>query len=109
MQKRLILIIILSSSLMLNPGALLTLAFKKMLYDNSRKMGEKGFISPEIFIHFFIISDSNLTRTPMLTLKLSPNRTQTLISTLKRQMKKARMISSHFCLILFNLKIVCEI
>ena len=31
----------LSNSLMLNPGALLTLAFKKMmLYDNSRKMGD---------------------------------------------------------------------
>ena len=34
--------IILSNSLMLNHGALLTLAFKKMLYDNhnSRKMGD---------------------------------------------------------------------
>ena len=57
---------ILSNSLMLNPGALLTLAFKKILYDNSCKMGEKGFISPKIFIYFFINSDSNLTRTPML-------------------------------------------
>ena len=70
MQKRLILIIILSNSLMLNPGALLTLAFKKMQYDNSRKMGKKGFISPEIFIYFSINSDSNLTQTQMLTLKL---------------------------------------
>ena len=48
---------------MLNPGALLTLAFKKMLYDNSHKMGKEGFISPEIFISFFINSDSNLTQT----------------------------------------------
>ena len=38
MLKRLILIIILSNSLMLS-GAVLTLAFKKMLYDNSRKIG----------------------------------------------------------------------
>ena len=68
---------------MLNPGTLLTLAFKKMLYDNSRKMGEEGFISPEIFINFSLNSDSNLTRTHMLILKLSPNRTltQTLILT----------------------------
>ena len=109
MQKRLILIIILSNSLMLNPGALLTLAFKKWLYDNSRKMGEEGFISPEIFIYFSINSDSNLTRTPMLTLKLSPNRTLTLILTLKKQMKKAQMNISHFCFILFNLKIFGEI
>ena len=96
---------------MLNPGALLTLAFKKMLYDNSRKMGEEGFISPEIFIYFSINSDSNLTRTPMLTLKLSPNRTLTLtlILTPKKQMKKARMNISHFCFILFNLKIFGEI
>ena len=61
MQKRLILIIILSNSLMLNPGALFTLAFKKMLY--LRKMGRKGFISSEIFIYFFINSHSNLTQT----------------------------------------------
>ena len=103
MQKRLILIIILSNSLMLNPGALLTLAFKKMLYDNSRKMGEEGFISPEIFIYFSFNSDSNLTRTHILTLKLYPNRTltQTLILTLKQQMKKARMKIYHFCFILF--------
>ena len=89
MQKRLILIIILSNSLMLNPGALLTLAFKKMLYDNSRKMGEEGFISLEIFIYFSINSDSNLTRTPMLTLKLSPNRTLTLILTPKKANEKS--------------------
>ena len=62
---------------MLNPGALLTLAFEKMLYDNLRKMGKEGFISPEIFIYFFINSDSNLTQTRMLTLKLFPNRTLT--------------------------------
>ena len=89
MQKRLILIIILSNSLMLNPGALLTLAFKKMLYDNSRKMGEEGFISLEIFIYFSINSDSNLTRTPMLPLKLSPNRTLTLILTPKKANEKS--------------------
>ena len=67
---------------MLNPGALLTLAFKKMLYDNSRKMGNESFISLEIFIHFFINSDSNLTQTQILTLKLYPNQTltQTLIT-----------------------------
>ena len=111
MQKRLILIIILSNSLMLNPGALRTLAFKKMLYENSFKMGKEGFISPEIFIYFSINSDSNLTQTQMLTLKLSPNRTltQTLILTLKKQIKKARMNISHFCFILFNLKIFGEI
>ena len=38
MLKRLILIIK-SNNLMLNPRMLLTLAFKKMLYDNSRKTG----------------------------------------------------------------------
>ena len=58
---------------MLNPGALLTLAIKKMLHDNSRKMGMEGCISPEIFIYFFINSNSNLIQTQMLTLKLSPN------------------------------------
>ena len=73
MLKRLILIIILLNSSMLSPGALLTLAFKKMQYDNSRKMGKEGFISPEIFIYFFINSDLNLTQTQMLTLKPSPN------------------------------------
>ena len=62
---------------MLNPGALLALAFEKMLYDNSRKMGKEGFISLEIFIYFFINSDSNLTQTQMLTLKLFPNLTLT--------------------------------
>ena len=111
MQKRLILIISLLNSLMLNPGALLTLAFKKMLYDNSCKMDEEGFISPEICIYFFINFDSNLTRTPMLTLKLSPNRTLTLtlILTPKKALKKARMNISHFYFILFNLKIFGEI
>ena len=74
---------------MLNPGTLLTLAFKKMLHDNSRKMGKEGFISPEIFIYFSINSDSNLTRTPMLTLKLFPNRTLTLILTLKKENGKS--------------------
>ena len=37
----------------------------------------EGFISPEIFIYFFVNSDSNLTQTQMLTLKLFPNRTLT--------------------------------
>ena len=46
---------ILSNSLMLNPGALLTLSFEKMLYDNLRKMGKEGFISAEIFIYFLLI------------------------------------------------------
>ena len=80
MLKRLILINILSNSSMLNPGALLTLAFKKMLYDNSRKMSKEGSILREIFIYFFINSDSNVTQTQVLTLKLSLNRilTQTL-------------------------------
>ena len=43
----------------------------------------------------------------MLTLKLSPNRT--LILTPKKANKKARMNISHFCIILFNLKIFGEI
>ena len=63
------------------------LAFKKMLYDNSRKMGKKGFISPKIFIYFFINSDSNLTLTQMLTLKLSPNRTLNQIPNLNPNLK----------------------
>ena len=37
----------------------------------------EGFISPEILIYFFSNSDSNLTQTQMLTLKLFPNRTLT--------------------------------
>ena len=37
----------------------------------------EDFISPEIFIQFFINSNSNLTQTQMLTLKLFPNRTLT--------------------------------
>ena len=41
-------------------------------------MRKEGFISPEIFVYFFINSDSSLTQTQMLTLKLSPNRTLTL-------------------------------
>ena len=53
------------------------LAFKKMLYENSRKMSKEGFISREIFILFFINSDSNVTQTQVLTLKLSLNRTLT--------------------------------
>ena len=46
--KRFILIIIFLNSLMLNPGALLTLAFKKMLYDNSRKMGNPVSPAPAL-------------------------------------------------------------
>ena len=80
---------------MLNPGALLTLAFEKMLYDNSRKMGKKGFISPEIFTYFFINSDSNLILTQMLTLKLfpksnpNPNPNLNLILTPKKANEKS--------------------
>ena len=33
---------------MLNPGALLTLAFKKMLYGNSRKMGNPVSPAPAL-------------------------------------------------------------
>ena len=47
----------------------------------------------------------------MLTQKLFPNRTltQTLILSIKKQMKKVQMNISHFCFILFNLKIFGEI
>ena len=112
MQKRLILIIILSNSLMLNPVALLTLAFKKMLFDNSRKMGEEGFISPEIFIYFSINSDSNLTGTQINAYsktisKSNPNPNPNFNS--KKANEKARMNISHFCFILFNLKIFVKI
>ena len=72
----------------------------------------EGFISLEIFIEFFINSDSNLTQTqiPVLTLKLFPNQTitqtltLTLILTPKKANKKARMNIYHFRFILFNLK-----
>ena len=66
MVKRLILIIIiLSNSLMLNPGALLTFASKKIiLYDNSRKMGKEGFISPVIFIRRVNSRGGRGVRTP---------------------------------------------
>ena len=37
----------------------------------------EGLISLEIFIYFFISSDSNLTQTQILNLKLFPNRTLT--------------------------------
>ena len=37
----------------------------------------EGFISPEIFIYFFINSDSTVTQTQILTLKLFPNWTLT--------------------------------
>ena len=51
----------------------------------------EGFISPEIFIYFFIISYSNLTQTQIITPKLFPNRTltQTLTLTLILTPKKA--------------------
>ena len=74
---------------MLNPGALLTLAFKKMLHNNSRKIRKEDFISLEIFINFFSNSYLNLTQTQMLSLKLSPNRTLTLTQTLILTPKKA--------------------
>ena len=45
-------------------------------FDYSKQTLE-GFISPEIFIYFFIYSDANATQTQMLTLKLFPNRTLT--------------------------------
>ena len=48
MLKRLILIIILSNSLMFDPGALLTLAFKKMLHDNSHKIGNSVSPAPAL-------------------------------------------------------------
>ena len=38
---------------------------------------KEGFISPENFIYFFINSDSNLTQTQILALKLFPSRTLT--------------------------------
>ena len=40
-------------------------------------IAKEGFISPEIFIYFFVKFDSNLTQTQMFTLKLFPNRTLT--------------------------------
>ena len=98
---------------MLNPGRLLTLAFKKMLY--SRKMGKKGFISLEIFIYFFINSDSKLTPNSNAYSKTihkstpNPNTNLTLILTPKKEMKKAQMNIFHFRFILFNLKIFGEI
>ena len=91
---------------MLNPGALLTLAFKKMLYDNLRKMGEEGFISLEIFIYFSINSKSNPNSNAYS--KTIPKSNPNPIPNLK-QMKKARMNISHFRFILFNLKIFGEI
>ena len=80
---------------MLNPGALLTLVFEKMLYNNSRKIGKKGFISPKIFTYFFINSDSNLIQSQMLTLKLfpklnpNPNPNLNLILTPKKANEKS--------------------
>ena len=90
---------------MLNHGALLTLAFKKMLYDNSRKMGEEGFISPEIFIYFSINSDSNLTRTPMLTLKLYPNRTLTLTLILIPEKANEKSADEYFSFLFYSLQL----
>ena len=51
----------------------------------------EGFISPEIFIYFFINSGSNPTQTQILTQKLFPNRTltQTLILIPKKANEKS--------------------
>ena len=67
---------------------------------------------PKIFIKFTIISDSNLTQTQILTLKLFPNRTETLTLTLILTHKKANEKNvniSYFCFILLTLKIFDEI
>ena len=63
----------------------------------------EGFISPEIFNYFFINSDSNLTQTHVLTLKLSPNQTltQTLILTFKKANEKSA--SEHFSFSFYSL------
>ena len=62
-----------------------------------------GLISPKIFIHFFVNSNSNLIQTQMLTLELFPNRTLILTP------KKANEISVDeylsFSFYSFNLKI----
>ena len=51
----------------------------------------ESFISPEISISFLINSDSNLTQTQTLNLKLTPNsiQTQTLLLTLKKANKNS--------------------
>ena len=48
-------IIILSNSLMLNPGAMLALALEKMLYDNSRKMGKETLFRRKVLSTFLLI------------------------------------------------------
>ena len=57
-----------------NPFRLTQDVFRVGKYEEKIK---EGFISPEIFIWFFINSDSNLTQAQMFTLKLFPNRTLT--------------------------------
>ena len=51
---------------------------------------------------FFINSDSNLTRTQIFTLKLTP--TQTLILNLKKQTKNALKNVPRFRFVLFDFK-----
>ena len=69
----------------------------------------EGFISPEIFIYFFVNSDTSLTQTQMLTLKLFPNRTltQTLTQTLILTPKNANEKSAdeYFSFSFYSLKL----
>ena len=76
---------------------------KKFNKINNIKLEET--ILPEISIQFFI----NSTPTQILTSKLTLIQTQTLIFTLKKANKKARMNISHFLFIRFDLKIFGEI
>ena len=62
----------------------------------------EGFISPEIFIWFFINSDSNLTQTQMLTLKLFPN--QTLILNPKKANGKSA--DEYFSISFYSLELI---
>ena len=49
----------------------------EVVYFCDNTIYQEGFISPKIFIYFFINSDSNLTQTQMLTLRLFSNQTLT--------------------------------
>ena len=51
------------------------IAMEKAFPHSHGKILKEGFILQEIFINFINNSDSNLTQTEMLTLKLFPNRT----------------------------------
>ena len=51
--------------------------FKFNLFGELQYCKMEGFISAEIFIYFFINSDSNLTQTQMFSLNLFLNRTLT--------------------------------